>query len=111
VKPMVKATMPTIKAETRKTCDTEPAAGGIARTMSSRAARRDCAARCARTELPGTQKGLPRQAADQQRTPWRLRDEEKESKSRAPAAFAGGALIGSSRGLVESKSVRNSVSM
>ena len=34
VKPMVKATMPTIKAETRKTCDTEPAAGGIARTMT-----------------------------------------------------------------------------
>ena len=34
MKPMVKATMPTIKAETRKTCDTEPAAGGIARTMT-----------------------------------------------------------------------------
>lgn len=34
MKPMVKATMPTVKAETRKTCDTEPAAGGIARTMT-----------------------------------------------------------------------------
>ena len=62
VKPMVKATMPTVKAETRKTCDTEPAAGGIARTMTlARRApglRRAVTARCARTELPGTQKGL-----------------------------------------------------
>ena len=62
MKPMVKATMPTVKAETRKTCDTEPAAGGIARTMTlARRApglRRAVTARCARTELPGTQKGL-----------------------------------------------------
>ena len=56
VKPMVKATMPTIKAETRKTCDTEPAAGGIARTMTlARRAPGLRAVRSAQGELPRTQ--------------------------------------------------------
>jgi hypothetical protein len=36
VKPMVKATRPAIKPETMNTCDTEPPAAGISRTMPQR---------------------------------------------------------------------------
>jgi len=98
VKPMVKATMPTVKAETRKTCDTEPAAGGIARTMTlaRRAGIAPRGDRAVRENGTSTHtKRPPRQAADEKRTRWRFRDQGKELKSRAPAAFAGGALIGS----------------
>ena len=86
---MVKATMPTIKAETRKTCDTEPAAGGIARTMT-------LARRAAIAPRGGDREEI-------QRTRW------LSEMSRSPGRrqlFAGGALLGSWRGVEEKKSLR-----
>ena len=88
VKPMVKATMPTIKAETRKTCDTEPAAGGIARTMTLAPARRDCA-RCAAPRGNFHGHSVSRQPGEKQRTRFNAIRKRSRSPGHRQLSLAG----------------------
>ena len=88
MKPMVKATMPTIKAETRKTCDTEPAAGGIARTMTLAPARRDCA-RCAAPRGNFHGHSVSRQPGEKQRTRFNAIRKRSRSPGHRQLSLAG----------------------